>query len=369
MGEVVRIAQIMGKMNGGGVESTVMSYYRQIDKTRFQYDFIVDDDSQMVPQEEIENLGGRVFFVPSYKHIFSYLKELKNLFKQEKWQIVHSNLNTLSVFPLYAGKCAKVPCRIAHNHSTAGKGETLKKLLKYALRPFAKTFSTDYTACSEFAGRWLFGDKTFDEGKVHVFKNGIKIENFTFNQQNRDEIRAKFNLKDEYVLGHVGRFTQAKNHAFLIDIFAECNKLDENVRLMLVGTGELLEEMKTKVEKLGLSEKVIFVGQTDEVPKFLQAMDIFVVPSFYEGGPIVGIEAQASDLKCVYSDVISQEMKALDTTVYLSLDLPASEWAKEVMNKKTQPRKDTTKEIVDAGFDIKTTAKQMVEFYSNLSNR
>ena len=183
----IRIAIIIGKWVGGGVESVIMNYYRHIDRNIIQFDFICDEDSTYIPYEEIEKLGGKVIIVPPYQKVFKYIKELKRIFKQNNYKIVHSNINTLSVFPLYAAKKVSVPIRIAHSHSTTNKAEWKKNLLKQALKPFSKVYANTYFACTEHAGRWLFGNKTYEQGKVLIINNGIDVDSYSFNEKMRND--------------------------------------------------------------------------------------------------------------------------------------------------------------------------------------
>lgn len=225
MDKPIRIAQVMGKMMNGGVESVVMNYYRHIDRTKVQFDFFADEDSSLPQRAEIESLGGRIYVVPPYQQIGDYIKQLIALFRENNYKIVHSHLNTLSVFPLYAAKKAGVPVRIAHNHSTAGKGETKKNIMKYMLRPFAKVNATHYAACSRYAGEWLFGKKSMEKGEVTIFNNAIDLDKFRYNEKVRNEVRKELGLEGKFVVGHVGRFCYQKNHSFLIDVFDEvCKK-------------------------------------------------------------------------------------------------------------------------------------------------
>ena len=216
-----------------------MNYYRNIDKSKVQFDFIVDEDSSYIPREEIERLGGKVIIVPPYQKIFKYIRTLKKVFKENNYKIVHSNLNTLSVFPLFAAKLAGVPVRIAHSHSTSNKKEWKKNILKNILRPFSKVFATDYFACSEYAGRWLFGNKTFEEGKVTIIKNAIDVDKFKYNEEIRNKIRKQLNVEEKFVIGHVGRFMEQKNHEFLIDIFNKIHMKRKESILLLIGDGPL----------------------------------------------------------------------------------------------------------------------------------
>lgn len=179
------VAQIMGKWIGGGVESVIMNYYRHLDHKKIQFDFICDEDSTRIPYDEIKKFGGRVFLVPKYQKLPQYLKALEDLFRKNQYRIVHSNVNTLSVFPLYAAKKAGVPIRISHSHSTSNPKEWKRNIIKNILRPFSKKYATDYFACSELAGRYLFGDKTFDQGKVKIIHNAIDLDKFKFDPEAR----------------------------------------------------------------------------------------------------------------------------------------------------------------------------------------
>ena len=302
------VAQVMGKWLGNGVESVIMNYYRHLDHSRVQFDFICDEDSTRIPYDEIKKLGGRVFLVPKYQNLPKYLKALEKLFKENQYRIVHSNINTLSVFPLYAAKKAGVPIRISHSHSTSNPKEWKRNLIKNILRPFSKRYATDYFACSELAGRYLFGNKAFDQGEVKIIHNAIDVEKFKFDEVARKKLRKEFGIKDStVVIGHVGRFVQQKNHAFLVDVFKEYHKKNPDSKLLLVGSGPLEDEIKKKVERLGLKDSVLFLGQRDDINKLYSVMDIFCLPSLYEGLPVVGVESQAAGLPIIFSNGVSHE--------------------------------------------------------------
>lgn len=367
--EPIRIAQIIGKWLGGGVESVVMNYYRHIDRTKIQFDFICDEDSTNIPYDEIEQLGGRVILVPPYQKVFEYQKDLIKIFKDNNYKIVHSHLNTLSVFPLRAAKKAGVPVRIAHSHSTTNKKEWKKNLLKQILRPFSKVYATDYMCCSELAGRWLFGNKEYDKGNVYLLNNAIELDKFKYDEQLRNKKRKELNIKDDtLVIGHVGRFVEQKNHRFLIDIFNEVHKQKENSILLLVGQGPLMEEMKEKVKTLGIEDSVKFLGQRNDVNELYQVFDVFCLPSLYEGLPVVGIEAQATGLLCVLSDDMTKETKVLNETEFLSLKQSASVWAKIILNKQLMllDKNNTTKKMSAVGYDINIESFKLEKIYKKL---
>lgn len=255
----IRIAHVVGKMVGGGVESFIMNYYRHIDRNKIQFDFIIDSDSTVVPREEIENMGGRIIEIPPYQKIFRYIRELKKILKENKYKIVHSHLNSLSVFPLYCAWVANVPVRIAHSHSTTNKKEWKKNLIKNILKPFSKIFATDYFACSEHSGRWLFGGKAFETNKVHIINNAIDIEKFVYNKEIRNKKREELGIsKNTLVIGHIGRFVKQKNHEFLVNIFYELHKKHQDSVLILVGEGPLKEDIKEKVNRIRLKRCSIF---------------------------------------------------------------------------------------------------------------
>ena len=368
--EPIRVASVIGRYIGGGVEAVTINYYRNIDKSKVQLDFICDEDSTNIPYEEIEEMGGKVIIIPSYSKPFKYHKELKRVLKEGNYKIVHSNINTLSVFSLFAAKCAGVPVRIAHSHSTTNKKEKKKNLMKQVLRPFSKVFATDYMCCSELAGRWLFGDKEYDKGNVYLLNNAIDLDKFKYNESLRKKKRKELGIKDNtLVIGHIGRFVAQKNHDFLIDIFNEIHKKNNNSILLLAGQGPLMEDIKNKVKELNLGDSVKFLGQRNDANELYQAFDVFLLPSLYEGLPVVGVEAQASGLLCYLSDDMTKETKVLDITKFMSLNNTPKEWANNILDDvKKYKRIDTSKEMTSKNFNIKEEAKKLEEYYLNLYN-
>lgn len=369
--EPIRIAQIVGKWVGGGVEAVVMNYYRHIDRLKIQFDFICDEDSTNIPYEEIEELGGRVIIIPPYQKIFKYIKELTKVLKEGNYKIVHSHINTLSVFPLYCAKKAKVPVRIAHSHSTTNKKEWKKNLMKNTLKPFSKLFATDYFCCSELAGRWLFGNKEYDKGNVYLLNNAIALEKFKYNEKVRKAKRKELDIKDnKIVIGHIGRFVAQKNHTYLIDIFNEIHKNNKDTILLLAGQGPLMEQIKSKVDSLGISDSVKFLGQRSDANELYQAFDIFLLPSLYEGLPVVGVEAQAAGLLCILSSDMTKETKVLNTTQFIELNKSVEEWSDITLKCFSKfERINTVEEISSNGFNIEKEAQKLSEAYNKLLQR
>lgn len=349
-----------------GVESFIMNYYRNIDKTKVQFDFIVDSDSKLVPLKEIEDLGGRVIKVPPYQNIFKYLKETRKIFKENKYKIVHAHLNTLSIFPLFSAFLAKVPVRIAHSHSTSNKKEWKKNIIKWILRPMSKLFATNYFACSKYAGAWLFGKKALNKNQITIIKNAINLEKFSFNENVRNEIKRKLKIENKFIIGCVGRFMEQKNHRFLIDIFEQVHKEKENSVLLLIGSGNLEEEIKNKIKALNLEKCVYFLGVKSNVYDYMSAMDAFVLPSLYEGLGMVLIEAQVSGLKCFTSNVVPKEAQITNNIKFLPLD-NLEVWKKAILEEDyTQVRKGRLEEAKLHNYDIKIEAEKLCNKYINL---
>lgn len=366
--KTIRIAHIIGKWVGGGVEAVVMNYYRNIDHQKVQFDFICDSDSTNIPYGEIESFGGRVILIPPYQKIFKYHKELKKVLKEGNYKIVHSHINTLSVFSLFAAKCAKVPVRIAHSHSTTNKKEQKKDLIKKLLRPFAKLFATDYMSCTEHAGRWMFGNKEFDRGNVYVLNNAIDLDRFKYDEKIRKTKRKELNIEDDtLVIGHIGRFVAQKNHTFLIDIFNELHKKIKNSLLLLAGQGPLMEEIKAKVNDLGLSDSVRFLGQRNDVSELYQAFDIFCLPSLYEGLGMVLIEAQCSGIKCLASTNVPNVTNLTGDVSFIDLNEDLDKWSEEIKLVSTNNTRKSNQTLLSKnGYDIKIEARKLITKYIEL---
>lgn len=327
MSEPIRVAQILNRMDSGGIESVVMNYYRHIDREKIQFDFYFAEGSTFPQREELEKLEAGIYSIPPYSKPIKYHQALYRAFQERGYKIVHAHLSTMSVFALFAAWRAGVPVRICHNHTTAYWGEGAKTLLKYILRPWNKLFATDYFACGEAAGRWMYGNRCFDQGRVTVMPNAIDTKKFAFDPETRKQLRDELKIpQDAFVIGHVGRFTYPKNHSFLIDIFAEVLKKRPGARLLLVGEGELLESIRERARGKGISDSVVFTGARRDINRLYSVMDVFCLPSFYEGMPVVAWEAQANGLPCVFSDKITKEVACSKSCHSLKLRQRKDEW-------------------------------------------
>lgn len=356
---MLRVLQVVTKMDRGGLETMLMNYYRNIDRSKVQFDYLVHREERGRYDDEIETLGGKIYRVPPLNPLNpNYYKALNQFFKEHEYRIVHSNLYCTSTFPLRAAKKADVPCRIAHVHNTS-QDKDFKYPIKMISKELLPYYATDYFACGEAAGNWAFSGERFT-----VVRNAIDTSRYAPNVEIRKKVREEFQLKDQFVVGHVGRFDPAKNHEFLLKIFCELKKNASDAKLMLVGGGNGKEKIEREVEQLGLEDDVIFTGVRSDVNELMQAMDVFVMPSLYEGFPVTMVEAQAAGLPCVISDKVPFECavtSGLVSSVKLSDNLDV--WVKEILSTRTIERRSHLDEIVKKGFDIKQAAKWLEGYY------
>ena len=362
---MIRVAIIAGVLHSGGKRNLIMEYYRHIDKTKVQYDFICDSDSNGIPKEEIEKLGGKVYLVPPYKHIFSHLKATYKILKDNHYQVMHAFDNTLNVFPLFVGKLAGVKVRISESISKGDKNEAKTKI-KLVLRRFSHWFATDFMANSIDCGVWQFGKKTYDEGKIAIFKTVINADANAFDKVLRDETRKKFGWEDKVIYGFIGRYVDQKNPLFLIDIFNSIAKKQPNAKLVMIGFGELETAMHKKIKEYGLQDRVEDLGRRDDIKQFYNAFDAFLLPSLYEGMPVVGIEAQCAGLPIFFSKNITEETTASELAHYIGLNESPEVWADtiiNVVNANLGKRRSYAEEVKKNGFDSHSEAMRMMKFY------
>ncbi len=367
-----RILNVLGNLNHGGAETMVMNIYRKLDKEKFQMDFIVHTNDIGVYENEILELGGKIYRMPKYNVInhFKYKKAWKTFFKEHKeYKLIHAHVrSTASIFLKIAKQYGLKT--ISHSHSTSsGKGirAIVKNILQFRIRYIADYFM----GCSKEANKWLFGKKVANGDRCIVLNNAIDVDKYKYDENIRENIRKELGIKDsDIVIGHVGRFVKVKNHKLIINIFEQFNKLEENSKLLLIGNGELMDEIKSLVKAKGLEDSVIFLQERNDINKLLQAMDVFLMPSLYEGLPLTLIEAQAANLKVVISDNITNEVDVTNLVTRISLNESEDKWAKKIREIAHSINRTNEQEIVDRikenGFDIKDTTDKLSEIYSNL---
>jgi len=367
---MIKVLQVIGSLNSGGSQSMLMNLYRNIDRNKINFDFIVDRKKELLYADEIKKLGGKIYFLPQYKlyNHFHYKKAWSTFFKQHpEYKIIHGHVrSTASIYLKIAKKYGLKT--IAHSHNTSsGKGilAIIKNILQYPLKYIA-----DYCfGCSQKANEWLFGKKMASSDKAYILKNAIDTNKFVFDRSIREKIRRKYNITNELVIGNVARFTEVKNHKFLLEIFYEVLKKESNAKLMLIGTGELFNDIKEKAKELKIDSNVIFLGQQSNINELMQAMDIFALPSIYEGLPVTLIEAQATGMKCIISDVITDEVCVTNLIVKESLTNSVQQWGETILKEcKNINRLDNNikEKIIENGYDIKTTVVWLENFYESI---
>lgn len=354
----IRVLHIVSYMGRGGLETMIMNYYRHTNRTKVQFDFLVHRDFTADYDNEILALGGNIYRIPKLNPFSPlYFRALDSFFSEHHYDIVHSHLDCLSAYPLKIAEKHGVKTRIAHAHN-ADQDHNLKYLIKaYAKRRIPR-YATDFFACSQAAGQWMFPGQRFQ-----VMKNAIDARQYIYNPETERKMKEKFGLQNKFVIGHVGRFSPQKNHNFLIDIFQYVEKSEKSAVLLLLGIGDRKEKIEAKVRQSGLQDKVIFLGSRDDVPEVLQAFDVFVFPSLYEGFSIAVTEAQAAGLPCILSDRVPRECKLTENVEFLSLDLSPREWAEHIIRYKGKPKENQFDVICNAGYDIEENAKQLENFY------
>ena len=360
----IRVLQVVTHMDRGGLESMLMNYYRHIDREKIQFDFLVHRQERAAFDDEIEALGGRIYRLPRLvPWSKSYLSALNRFFDEHTgYKVVHVHQDCLSSVILKAAKQHDVPVRIAHSHS-ANQDKNLKYPIKLWYKRSIPEYATNLFACGKDAGDWMFGGASYQ-----IINNAIDVAAYTYGSTKRQEMRRQLGLENEFTIGHVGRFNQPKNHPFLLDIFAALLKKEPDSVLLLVGGGEGMPKIQAKAQELGIAERVRFLGVRSDVADLMQAMDVFVFPSLYEGLPVTMVEAQASGLPCIISDKVPPECILTDGLVnIMPLSASPEAWAEKILTMRAVPRTDRREEIAAHGFDISTEAVKLQEFYLEVS--
>lgn len=318
MSEVIRILHVLGGMGQGGTENFLMNLYRNIDKEKIQFDFLVNREGFF--DDEIERLGGRIYYIPALQKVgqISYVSHLKEfLLNHKEYKIIHSHLNQVTGLILEVANKVNIPIRIAHSHNSKSNKHLIIKIYKKYLGNKIVKNATDLWACSDIAGNWLYGKNTKN---VKIIKNAIDLEKFEYSEKVRNKVRKDFNIEEkDFVIGNIGRFSYQKNQIFLLEVLKELKNINKNTKLMLVGNGSLKEKLIKHSKELNIEDSIIWLENRTDVNELLQAMDFFVFPSKFEGLGIVLIEAQSAGLKCIASEkVIPKEAQVTRITKILS---------------------------------------------------
>lgn len=376
MEEPIRILYINGGiMDLGGISSYMMNYYRNIDRDKVQIDFVVHGFEKGVYDDEIINMGGNIYNIPiKSKDYFGNIKALKEIFANNRYKIVHSHMDAMGIIPLKLAKKYNIPVRISHSHNTQ---HLTNNKIKFILNEYARKnlykYSTHMFACSEKAGRWMFGDKLFDRGMVRIIYNAIDIDKFKFDKLKRDKIRKELSIGNDFIIGHVGRFDHQKNHLFLLRLFKKVLDKIENAKLILVGDGALKNIIEKEIIDLGIEKQVILLGARPDVNTLYNVFDMFMLPSLFEGLPVVGIEAQINGLDCLFSTNVPDEIDISNNSYFEDLDSDFLKWSNIIINIyknyniETRGNLDYTKKSYE-NYNINISAKKLEEYYITLYN-
>lgn len=366
MAEAIRILHVLRSLDRGGAETMLMNLYRQLDRAKVQFDFMVHTPEEGAYEAEIRELGGKIYRVPRYAGLnhFAYQTAWRLfLASHPEHRLVHGHLcGAASIYLGVANRFGRIT--VAHSHSTASRGSWLEQFAKRVLQ-WPLRYRADYLlACSDAAGRWLFGAEALKERRYLVLKNAIDVERYAFDAARRSQMRERLELQHKFVLGHVGSFTQPKNHRFLLEVFREVRQAGEDAMLLLVGDGELRPQVEKQLADLRLSRQVILTGVVPNVQDYLQAMDVFVFPSLFEGVPLTLLEAQASGLPCVISRAVNRESDVTGLLDFIPLEQSPALWAGRILRHHAgSSRRERRKEIAAAGYDVKENARWLESFY------
>lgn len=361
----LRILHVVTYMGLGGLETMLMNYYRKLDREKIQFDFLVHRNEKAYYDEEIENLGGRIYRIPKLNPFSkAYKDSLKSFFKSHpEYKIVHVHQDCLSGIILKAAKECGVPVRIAHSHSSS-QDKNAKYIIKLIYKGLIPKYSSHLFACGKKAGDWMFSGTKFN-----ILNNAIDSSQYTFSQEKRDIVRKSLDIDNsKFIIGHVGRFSEPKNHSFLIKIFAEILKATDAL-LMLVGDGDLRPNIEAQAKQLGVYDKILFLGRRNDVCDIMQAMDVFVLPSKYEGFPVSVVEAQSSGLMCFISDKVPLDCRITDLVEEIPLDSSLEHWVNKILEARQLERRNTLEQIKSNGFDIEENAKKLTDFYLSVSEK
>lgn len=369
----VRVLFFVDRMRVGGIQMLLVDLFRHFDPSQIQCELLLLDDGEAYDlEQQVRDMGILVhkltgIWVRKPNDYLRYCKAMKRFFqKHHDYNAVHMNSGPKNYFVLKYAKQYGIPVRIAHSHNTGFQTKSKVQIwLGEAFKRPLRRAANIYLACSDLAGRWMFGDQMMQMRRVQVLPNGVDLDRFRYSEEIRTKVRKELGITaDQLVVGNVGRFTPQKNHGFLIEIFAEIHRRRPDAVLLLAGIGELFDQTKDKAKALGLQGSVRFLGFRSDVTALTQAMDVFLMPSLYEGFPVTAVEAQAAGLPCVFSDTITREAKILDQVEYVSLQSPATDWADRVLALAyTVERNRCNAYLHQKGYDIHDMADKLMEIY------
>lgn len=358
--DIKRLLCIVSSMDTGGAETFLMKIYRELDRREYQIDFCVTTSERGFYDDEIASLGGRVHRIPKKSENFlKYALELRKIVSNNEYKyVLRASTHSLVALDLLIAKFGGAKRLIFRSTNSNIIGGINKRFLHYLFCFLPKLVPTTKIAPSIEAGRFVFGGRAIKNNEILILNNGINIKKFSFEQQKREQVRKEMDLEDSFVVGHIGRFVDQKNHRFLIEIFDSIQQKKKNAKLLLIGTGELQRDIETQISQLGFMDKVYFLGIRSDIAPLLMAMDVMLFPSLYEGMPNVIIEAQATGLNCVVSDAVTKDCDITGLVKFLSLEVPSSEWADEIVSMSCNSRENIEKYFIERKYDIQSVVEE-----------
>lgn len=366
MDKKIKVVEFIPRLEFGGVESVVLNYINHLpDKGKFEFHVIAQNLYDPKCVHQFENLGFRVHLVTHKRtSLIKNCSEIWKILKKEKFNVAHSHMTLTNFYVLFMAKAVGINIRISHSHNAFKSENWKQKLFWQVLKWLNRKAANVWTTCGYDAGTFLFGKKAMNDGRVVIMNNAIDENLFQYAPEVRESIRKKLGIADQFIVGHIGRFMEQKNHTFLIDVFAEVLKFIPNAKLLLVGAGELQSDINDKVKKLNMEGSVIFVGNVINPQEYYQVMDVFVLPSLFEGLPVVSIEAQAAGLPCLISDKVDTRCKITSDVKFLPIDYGVKPWAEEIVTCKDKGRNGKAAEqIVNNGYSILNESKKLELLY------
>ena len=365
---MIRIAISVNKCDSGGQKSLVMAYLRNFDHHRIQFDLIVDEDSNSIPYEEVKKLGGGLYVIPPYQHIVSHMKTLRRLFKENNYDALYALNNTMNLFPLCVAYYSGIKVRVSESLTMASPLERKKTLMKNVLKRFSHLYCNYYMANGRDCGIYQFGRKAYKQGKIAIFLSPVDAKKNTFDPVLREETRKMYGWTEKVVYGHIARFEKQKNPLFLIDVMNEIAKKQEESHFVVIGAGSMEQQMKDRIDCYGLNSKMSWLGRREDILQFYNSFDAFLLPSIYEGLPVVGVESQATGLPVFFSEEVTREAAVAELGHFISLKKSAAEWADKIIKEtaKAMPiRRGRVEDLVKAGFDAVSESERLTRFFES----
>lgn len=361
----IKILHIVSGLDMGGVAVTICNYYKHMDHDKIQFDFITPTPSGGYIETELKKMGCRVYNIPPRrKNLFGHIMSLNSILG-EGFDCIHVHQNFHSLLPLFIGKNNGIKNRIVHSHEYIKNPKLYQNIKKSIIGPLVKKCATSYFACGVGAAKWLYGERFFSNNEIYIMRNGIEVSKYIYSQSNREETRRTLKISDEFLIGHVGRFTYEKNHKFIIDVCKKLNDYNINFKMILIGDGPLMTEVRKQISKLKLEDFIILTGKTNKVNQYLSAMDLFILPSLFEAFPISLIEAQINGLKTIVSDVIPDENYFTESVEDLPLGKGPDIWANRIKELQ-QEDYSHCKNLNYDNFNIARLADNLSEYYRKM---